>query len=142
MFTKILVPVDIAEPGYSQRVIEAAKDLARRDGARIRVLTVLERPASGMALYLSRDMVRKAFDEAKARVGDLARKISGPKDADSNVRQGTVYHEVIEEAREWGADLIVMDSHRPSISTYLLGSNAARIVRHADCSVLVIRDQG
>ncbi len=37
------------------------------------------------------------------------------------------------------ADLIVVGSHRPNWSTYLIGSNAANIVRHAQCSVLVMR---
>ena len=43
------------------------------------------------------------------------------------------------EAEAWSADLIVVGSHSPSMSTYLLGSNAQNIVRHANCSVLVIR---
>jgi nucleotide-binding universal stress UspA family protein len=44
------------------------------------------------------------------------------------------------DATEWGADLIVVGSHRPVMSDYLLGSNAKTIVRHAQCSVLVVRD--
>ena len=43
------------------------------------------------------------------------------------------------EAEDWGADLIVVGSHRPTMATYLLGSNAKTIVRHAKCSVLVVR---
>ncbi|TPQ46867.1 universal stress protein UspA, partial [Prosthecomicrobium hirschii] len=35
---------------------------------------------------------------------------------------------------------IVVSSHRPSMATYLIGSNAAKIVRHAPCSVMVVRD--
>ncbi len=60
--------------------------------------------------------------------------------ADTVVRLGSVYTEVIDEAKAWGADLIVISSHRPSMSTYFLGSNAAQIVRHAMCSVLVLRE--
>ena len=52
---------------------------------------------------------------------------------------GSVYDQVLAEATEFNADLIVVGSHRPSMSTYLIGSNAARIVRHAKCSVLVVR---
>jgi nucleotide-binding universal stress UspA family protein len=37
------------------------------------------------------------------------------------------------------ADLIVIGSHHPNWSTYLIGSNATKIVRHALCSVLVVR---
>jgi nucleotide-binding universal stress UspA family protein len=33
----------------------------------------------------------------------------------------------------------VVGSHRPTMATYLLGSNAKTIVRHAKCSVLIVR---
>ena len=52
---------------------------------------------------------------------------------------GGVYHDVLQEAEKIGADLIVVGSHRPTMATYLIGSNAAAIVRHAKCSVLVVR---
>ena len=55
------------------------------------------------------------------------------------VRQGGIYHEVLEEAELMGADLIVMVSHRPALKTYFLGSNAGHVVRYAKCSVLVVR---
>ena len=56
-----------------------------------------------------------------------------------SVRQGTVYREILAEADAVGADLIVMGSHRPELKDYLLGPNAARVVRHAQTSVLVVR---
>jgi len=43
-------------------------------------------------------------------------------------------------AEEAVADLIVVGSHRPAMKDYLLGTNAARVVRHARCSVLVARE--
>jgi nucleotide-binding universal stress UspA family protein len=55
------------------------------------------------------------------------------------VRQGGIYHEVLEEAKAMRADLIVMSSHRPAMKTYFLGSNASHVVRYARCSVLVVR---
>ena len=58
----------------------------------------------------------------------------------SVVRIGGVYPEILAEAKEWGADLVVIGSHRPAMSTYLLGSNATTVVRHATCSVLVVRE--
>src|SRR5262249_60053667 len=57
----------------------------------------------------------------------------------SIVRQGGIYHEVLEEAKTFGCDLIVMSSHRPAMKTYFLGSNAGHMVRYAKCSVLVVR---
>jgi nucleotide-binding universal stress UspA family protein len=55
------------------------------------------------------------------------------------VRQGGIYHEILEEAKAITADLIVMSSHRPAMKTYFLGSNAGHVVRYAKCSVLVVR---
>jgi nucleotide-binding universal stress UspA family protein len=57
----------------------------------------------------------------------------------SVVRQGGIYHEILEEAKQIGADLIVMSSHRPAMKTYFLGSNAGHVVRYAKSSVLVLR---
>ena len=56
------------------------------------------------------------------------------------VANGTVYEEVLSKAGEIGADLIVMASHRPELQDYLLGPNAARVVRHAPISVMVVRE--
>jgi nucleotide-binding universal stress UspA family protein len=46
---------------------------------------------------------------------------------------------ILETAKEIGADLIVIASHRPGLQDYFLGSTAARVVRHAECAVLVDR---
>jgi len=55
-------------------------------------------------------------------------------------RPGTVYEQVLAVAEELDADQIVIRAHRPAVSDILLGPNTARIVRHAHCSVNVIRD--
>ena len=57
----------------------------------------------------------------------------------SIARHGSVYKEILEVADSIGADLIVLTSHRPARSDYLLGPNAARVVRHAKQSVFVVR---
>ena len=56
------------------------------------------------------------------------------------VAHGTIYKEIIFYAEQEGCDLIVMASNRPSLEDYLLGPNAARVVRHSKASVLVVRD--
>jgi nucleotide-binding universal stress UspA family protein len=55
------------------------------------------------------------------------------------VGHGTAYEEILRVAGDIKSDLIVMGSHRPNMEDYLLGPNAARVVRHANCSVLVVR---
>ena len=54
--------------------------------------------------------------------------------------QGTVYEVILKMAKKTNCDLIVIGAHRPELKDYLLGPNAARVVRHADCSVMVVRD--
>jgi nucleotide-binding universal stress UspA family protein len=56
------------------------------------------------------------------------------------VRVGTVYREILEAADHINADLIVIAAGRPELRDYLIGPNAARVVRHAACSVLVVRN--
>jgi nucleotide-binding universal stress UspA family protein len=70
----------------------------------------------------------------------LARTVDlGPGRVTTAVRQGGVYHEILDEAQEMNADLIVMSSHRTGVRTYFLGSHAGHVVRYATCSVLVVR---
>jgi nucleotide-binding universal stress UspA family protein len=85
------------------------------------------------------------FDEDQQRSSEenlaaIAAGVPLPEERVSSiVRLGSVYNEVLREAETTAADLIVIGSHRPTMATYLLGSNAATIVRHATCSVLVVR---
>jgi nucleotide-binding universal stress UspA family protein len=59
---------------------------------------------------------------------------------ESRLRRGDPSHEIVEEAKSWGADLIVVGSHgRTGMQRLLLGSVAEQIVRHAPCSVEVVR---
>src|SRR3546814_17742384 len=47
---------------------------------------------------------------------------------------GTIYEEILAFAKGHSVDLIIMASHRPELSDYLLGPNADRVTRHAACS--------
>ncbi len=141
MYKKILVAVDISEADVTQPALEAAVAHAKVEpGAQLRLINV--QPLVPVAFI---DYIPPNFDEEmrEATEKDLAvlrGKIAYPAERVSSiVRFGAVYPEVLAEAEEWGADLIVVGSHRPTMATYLLGSNAKTIVRHARCSVLVVR---
>ena len=64
-----------------------------------------------------------------------------PKEVPSRaiVAQGRAYEQILRIADEIGCDAIVMAAGNPDLAQYLLGPNAARVVRHAKCSVLVVR---
>jgi nucleotide-binding universal stress UspA family protein len=141
MYKNILVPVDLADPSVAKPAIETACSMARESGGKIRLVNVLPMTPVMLAEYVPPDFdvqQRKTAEDALAAItGDCGLELSR---ASGVVRQGGIYHEVLEEAAAFGADLIVMTSHRPAMRTYFLGSNAGHVVRYAKCSVLVVRN--
>ena len=76
------------------------------------------------------------------RIAALIRRVNAS-DLKPNIlvtHAASIYAEILGVAEEAEADLVVVGSHRPAMKDYLLGTNAARVVRHARCSVLVARD--
>ncbi len=140
MYKQILVPIDLADTELAKPAIEAAVSLARASGGSVRLINVLPMTPVMLAEYVPPDFdvqQRKSAEEAMNIVAaecDLE-----PPRVSGTVRQGGIYHEVLEEAKAIDADLIVMTSHRPAMRTYFLGSNAGHVVRYAKCSVLVVR---
>jgi universal stress protein F len=138
MFRTILCPVDQAEAGFAQTAITVAKQMAQT-GASITLVTVIAEPPAAVDLYLPPDLLERQFADARSSLEAIGRSHGLP-EVRVRVRYGRAYHEILEEAKESCADLIVMASHRPGFATYLIGSTATHVVRHATCSVLVIRE--
>ncbi|MFN3349261.1 universal stress protein [Pseudorhodoplanes sp.] len=141
MFKRILVPVDLAEPDLARPAIETACALARSADGELRIVHVLPMTPVMLAEYVPPDFdiqQRKSAEESMQKL--TAECTLGAGRVSGVVRQGGIYHEVIEEAKAMNADLIVMTSHRPDMRSYFLGSNAGHVVRYANCSVLVLRD--
>ncbi|MBL4758209.1 MAG: universal stress protein [Rhizobiales bacterium] len=55
------------------------------------------------------------------------------------MRSGNASNAILDIAKEQNVDIILIGSHKPGLQDYLLGSTAARVVRHAECTVLVAR---
>lgn len=141
MFKKILVPVDPNEIEFATPAITAAAGLADQSGGEVLLVGVLPVMNGYVTEFLPADFEAGFEKETQDRVSAVAVENGlKPDRFKIKLRTGSVYHEVIDEAKESAVDLIVVTSHRPQMSTYLLGSNAAKIVRHATCSVLVLRD--
>ena len=141
MFKSILVPLDLADTDLARPAIATAATLSQTWSGTVRLLNVLPMTPVMLAEYVPADFdsqQRQTSEEALAIVaresGIDAQRIS------TAVRQGGIYHEVLEQAKAINADLIVMSSHRPAMRTYFLGSNAGHVVRYAKCSVLVVRN--
>ena len=140
MFRTILVPVDIDDVETSRPAVDKAVALAEVGGGTIRFIYVRSLVPVTFMEFVPPHFDTEQQAEAQRRLDELVQGVRLPKERVSSlVTMGGVYHDVLQEADKIGADLIVIGSHRPRMATYLLGSNAATIVRHAKCSVLVVR---
>lgn len=142
MFKKILVPVDLVHESSWRKALPLAIREARNDNAHLTVMTVVpELDAAFTAAALPRDFNKNRHKDAETKLKDLcAAQVPGDITAEQYVGDGNVYRSILKRAEDTGVDLIVMASHRPSLRDYLLGANAARVVRHARCTVMVVRD--
>jgi universal stress protein F len=140
MYKMILVPVDLADVTVARPALDAAVALAKVSDGALRVINVRSLMPVTYLEYVPADFDATARIEAENELKALAAGLALPRDRITTVtRIGSVYGEVLEEAKMCKADLIVIGSHRPSMATYLIGSNANNVVRHATCSVLVVR---
>ncbi len=136
MFKKILVPVDLSHPEKAGIMIDAATKMGGK-GAKITMISVVENIPAYVASELPRGILAQREENAKQELDDIA-KASGQK-MQTEVRIGNASTSILDAAEDIATDLIIVASHRPGLQDYLLGSTAARIVRHAKCSVLVLR---
>jgi nucleotide-binding universal stress UspA family protein len=140
MFKQILVPVDLAEVEVSRPALDKAVALAGITGAKVALVYVRSILPVTFMEYVPPSFDEEQQSQCEKEIADVAASVALPKGSvTTSIRMGSVYNEVLAEAKKIGADLIVVGSHRPGMATYLLGSNASTIVRHAECSVLVIR---
>lgn len=143
MIKTILCAVDTNRPDEEAIVLKSAKKLADMEGAQLDVITVVpDFGASVVGAYFQDHHVKSAQDGAAEALNDLTEKAIGT-EANQAVRHivsvGTVYEEVLKAAKLSKSDLIVIGAHKPDFKDYLLGPNAARVIRHSACSVYVVR---
>jgi nucleotide-binding universal stress UspA family protein len=107
------------------------------EGAKITLVSVIEDVPSYVMVQLPEDVIEEAKKDAAEELRAIAS--AAGIDADIKVGHGRAHTAILSCAEEIGSDLIVIASHRPGLQDYLIGSTAARVVRHANCAVLVTR---
>ena len=136
MYMNIIVAVDLAHGDAGKALLDRAKALVDEGGI-VRLLHVIEDVPSYIAAELPRDLNDRRQAEAKVELGLLTQ--GAGTNVVSEVRMGAASSQILQCAEDTGADLIMIASHRPGLSDYFIGSTAARVVRHAQCSVLIRR---
>lgn len=143
MTNSILCAVDISHGHEDHDVLQRAAQIAALDNAQLDIVAVL--PDYGMSVvgsFFSQDHHDQMVKDAKGQLNDLVSAVLG-EEVNQKVRHvittGRVYDEILRIATKTDASLIVVGAHKADFKDYLLGPNAARIVRHAKCSVYVVR---
>ena len=136
MYKRIVVAVDISHGELGQMLLDKAAQLLD-DGGDVRLLYVLDEVPSYIAAELPQDLSERRNAEARVELKAMAQGASVPVQVE--VRSGAASGQILQCAEDTDADLIMIASHRPGLSDYFIGSTAARVVRHAQCSVLISR---
>lgn len=142
MFRKILLPIDLDAPAAWKRPVAIACELAAGGNAELHVLAVLpEVRFAVLSGYFSKDFEGAALKDMTGglRQWMRANMPAGVK-AVPHVAHGSIYDEIMRVADRLHCDAIVVGASRPDAKQYLLGPNAARVVRHAKQTVIVARD--
>ena len=146
---KILLAID--ESAWSQAATQAVIAQFPRDRAEVRVLNVdewpnrlptslafAEGPTAASDILDVREQRRRQGEEVAARAAHQLE--AAGFHASTAVREGDARHAILDVATEWGPDVIVLGSHgRTGLDRFLLGSVSESVMRHATCSVEVVR---
>lgn len=135
MYHNILVPMAL-DHDISPATLAVAQRL-KSDGGQITAIHVHEALQGSVASFLDKSVVEEGLARVKAA---MAKKTAQTPDLKSEVIVGHSYRTIIDYATEHEIDCIVIGSHRPGLGDFLLGSTAARVVRHAKCAVHVHRN--
>ncbi len=136
---KVLLPIDLAHGEKAEALVKEAVKYAQGKDVSFTLLHVATAMPGYLTASLPEGFAEKALESTRERLDEFARKHAVSLKARTLVRTGPPQHEIVAVAKEMGADLIIIASHKPGAADYLLGSTAAAVVRHAPCSVLVHR---
>lgn len=145
MYDNILVPIDGSET--SHKALEEAVRLAGLTGGRLRILHVVDPLAhvngfEASAVYLA-DLLPELLKAGRELVEQARLDAGGGDKVETEVVESAgqaVSEIIVERAREWGADIIVLGTHgRRGIERIVMGSDAEQVVRTAHVPVLLVR---
>jgi len=137
MFSKILLPVDFE--GLAQEAIDITIDLAKKYNSKVFLLTVSE--ISNLK-YGELVIPEEIFEQHKKLIEGNLKKMATHFtekgiEVEIDVREGVVYEEIVEYAKEKKVGLIIMPTHgRKGLTKFFLGSVSEKVIKLAHCPVL------
>lgn len=140
MFKNILVPLHLSYKENHKKLFEGALNVLDEDG-KMTLFYVNENLIHGSVQSIleetqSKNANQLALEELKA----IAQKHALPLDKVTfKIKEGVAHREILQSAQKMKADAIVMMATKPGLGSYFISSTAERVIRHANCSVFVIR---
>ncbi len=137
----VLAAIDMTHPKDQAMVLKEARKLADLEGGRLGVVTVVpDYQMSVVGSFFPEGHSHEVVEETRAALHTFIQETIGhDEEVKHVVRMGRAYDEILETAKELEASMIVIGAHKPEFSDYLMGPNAARVARHATCSVHIVR---
>jgi nucleotide-binding universal stress UspA family protein len=143
----VLVAID--DSTYSDAAINSVVERTWPEGSKFRLLSVVEpfhpEHAGWHTSYMpvAVEAQNEMIEAAKRLVNDRVKKLTltfGKSNVSAEIREGYVTDTILESAKEWPADLIVVGSHgRTGLTRLLLGSVSEAVVSQAPCSVEIVK---
>lgn len=135
MYKHVLIAVDIDHAETGRDALAMGRAMLA-EGGKVTALYVLEALPSYATQYLPDDHTVHRVKEFETA---LAGELGAPEDVTVKVVTGHSGATLVDYAKTHDVDCIVISSHKPGMQDFFLGSTAGRVVRHAPCSVHVIR---
>jgi nucleotide-binding universal stress UspA family protein len=136
LYRSILLPIDVAKPEAAPQMFEKARALLAPDG-KLSVAYVVPDVPNFVLVEMPDGFLPTTIRKSERILRDLVEEAGI--DAEVHVLTGPPADAILGAADTGEMDLVIIASHHPGLADYFLGSTAARVVRHAKCSVLVIR---
>ena len=141
-FKNILIPIDLADKQSIAAVLPIAVNFASTFGAKLHFIYII--PDYGMKMiedYLPKNWIKDQKSKYDMQIKNLVMPyVKDDIEVDFYVGRGGIYDEIINYSNQVDANLIILAAVRPQLKDYMLGPNASKIVRHANVSVLVLRE--
>ena len=136
----ILMPIDISQHDAAVAALRFARETLNVRDAKFILLNILPQIPAFIAAEVPGEFPLRFRDEANTAMKTFVSEHDLGADTEIVVREGRPGPEILAFAEEAHPDFILISSHDPRVSDILFGSVAAHVVRHAHCSVVVVRN--
>ena len=141
MYHKILVAIDVFREKNAEKLCKTADELAKINNAEIRLVSVV--PDYGMPLvasYFPKDAQDKVKNEMSGMLKKYAKSFITGK-VSATLRQGKRARNIVDEASDWGADLVIIGCRKKASrdNIRMLGACSSSVADRVNCSVIVVR---